>query len=160
MRKMSRIAASLVSAAVLTMTGAGTAQADGLLGDLLSPLVCGMQNNVMGNNNHVSQSGTCDQTAAPTPGNGGGGGVTGAQQYVGQAVQIAPGQSGGAVANCPAGKVATGGGYQGSTDFRPTSESYLQATNEPPTSWTVSGVNEGTQPASLLPVVICVDAAE
>lgn len=157
---MSRIAASLVSAAVLTMTGAGTAKADGLLGDVLSPLVCGLQNNVMGNNNHVSQSGTCDQTASPTPGNGGGGGVTGTQQYQGPTVEIAPGQSGGSIAPCPDGKVATGGGYQSSNGFRATSESYIPTTTESPHSWTVFGVNEGSQPVLLTPIVICVDAAE
>lgn len=155
-RKMSRFAASLVGAAVLTMTGVGTAQADGLLDDLLSPLVCGLQNNVMGNNNQVGQSGRCHQTASTTPG---GGGVT-TQQYFGNTQTIAPGQTVDAVASCPDGMVATGGGYQGSDGFRPTSESYLAQTNESPHSWTVSGVNEGPGNAFMTPLVICADAAE
>ncbi|RSS81153.1 hypothetical protein [Streptomyces sp. WAC06614] len=156
MKRISGIAAAMVSAAVLTMTGAGAAQADGLLGDLLSPLVCGLQNNVNGDNNQVAQTGTCHQASAQS----GGGGVTGAQQVRGGGTQIAPGQYGRDTAFCPAGKVATGGGYDSFPGgFRPENEQFLPATTEPPNNWSVYGVNEGTQPVTVTAIAICVDAA-
>ncbi|MDK9498623.1 hypothetical protein QEZ40_003810 [Streptomyces katrae] len=157
MKWISGISAAMATAAVLTMTGAGAAQADGLLGDLLSPLVCGLQSNINGDNNQVTQTGTCHQEPAENSG----GGVTGAEQVRGDGREIAPGQYGRATAFCPAGKVATGGGYDSFPGgFRPENEQFLQATTEPPNNWSVYGVNEGAQPVTVTAIAICADAAE
>jgi hypothetical protein len=108
MRKMRRITTALISAAALTMLGAGGAQADGLLGDVLSPLVCGLQNNVVGNNNQISQAGTCHQaaTTSTTPG-----GITGYEVIRFGSFNAA---NGGGVSSgimrCPTGKRVLSGG--------------------------------------------------
>ncbi|RST04378.1 hypothetical protein EF910_17755 [Streptomyces sp. WAC07149] len=71
------------------------------------------------------------------------------------------GQYGRATAFCPAGKVATGGGYDSFPGgFRPENEQFLQATTEPPNNWSVYGVNEGAQPVTVTAIAICADAAE
>lgn len=156
MVKMSRVAAALVSAAALTMTGAGTAQADGLLGDLLSPLVCGLQNNVAGNHNQISQSGTCDQAATTSPATDG---ITG-REVVSASDEVEPGGVGIARVLCPVGKASTGGGNFLSivTDWADVeSQPYEQ---DGRTGWEVTAHNVGTQSGFMAARAVCVDSAE
>lgn len=108
MRTTGRIIATLASVIAMATVGAGQAQADnGLLG-LLSPLLCGVQNNVNGDNNQFNQATSCQQSATTTPtpppaGNGFSG-------YQVATVAISPTGTTSATAGCPAGKRVLGGG--------------------------------------------------
>ncbi|MFF5449513.1 hypothetical protein [Streptomyces sp. NPDC012888] len=66
MRKISRIFASLTAAMAMAAAGSGQAHADDNLLGLLSPLLCGVQNNVNGDNNQFNQATSCHQTATTT----------------------------------------------------------------------------------------------
>lgn len=149
-----------IVAAVLIGLGSGSAHADddsllALLGLPSVTVACFPSGHVgQGNTFTGTQPVNCGQSAQATAPEGGGG-SKGRQQYSGDGVTIAPGESGFAVAACPAGKVATGGGYDTfPRGFRAEAERYIQATFESPSSWTVRGLNEGSEPVSLVAYVL------
>ncbi|MFJ9819974.1 hypothetical protein ACIRU3_32850 [Streptomyces sp. NPDC101151] len=109
MRKTGRIIATLAAAIATATVGADQAQAtDGPLPGILSPLVCVAQNNVYGNNNHVNQTASCQQSATPAPPVNGG--VTGYEIIHLPSETVPNGTT--RVVRCPAGKQALGGGAE------------------------------------------------
>jgi hypothetical protein len=159
------------TAAVLLSAGGAQAQGDGGLLSLLddSPLlqVCYPMGQVgQGNSFTGTQNINCSQNAEVTaPTNGNGGGVTGAEVAIGE-TRVAPGTSGTAIATCPEGKVATGGGFGwvGGPPVRYTSSFPLvEDFDTPPTQWAVNADNEnppGSEVSRYWAYAVCVDAAE
>ncbi|MCX5377348.1 hypothetical protein [Streptomyces sp. NBC_00091] len=135
-----------------------TAHADGgLLSGILSPVVCGLQTNVNGNNNQVAQGGTCEQTATPTPPNGGG--ITGYQVIPIDTVTLGPNQSAGRGAFCPAGKRALSGGVVPTTTGTSGLEVNWSGPNADGTRWEVAVDNEGDQEETVTFYIVCANAA-
>ncbi|GAB7111033.1 hypothetical protein JCM4814A_93510 [Streptomyces phaeofaciens JCM 4814] len=72
--------------------------------------MCGLQNNVNGNNNQINQRATCEQAATTTPPPAGG--ITGYEVVSqGSFTFFEPGTFTTAVMSCPAGKRVLSGGY-------------------------------------------------
>ncbi|MGR4881540.1 hypothetical protein ACIPUC_19320 [Streptomyces sp. LARHCF249] len=156
MRRIRGIAIALVSAATLTLTGAGSAQADGLL-DVLSPLVCGLQNNVAGNNNEIHQAGTCDQAATTTPG-GDGDGITGYEVVPGGGFLVINGGTVAAQIPCPAGKRVLSGGVEITSGSPIDLRVATSGPNAAGTSWTIAVAGVGAQVTGEF-YAICANAA-
>ena len=176
MKSTNKFAAIIAAAASTVLICAGGAHAqnrDGsLLGILDTPSIvlgCFPTGQVgQGNSFQGTQNVSCSPSATAPAGNGGSGagGVTGAEIVQGPSIQLEPGQRGDVSADCPDGKIATGGGYYA---FAPTGTNAFRAdfsqplslagSNEPVT-WFVDGVNEGTGTLTVHAYAVCVDSAE
>ncbi|MGW7453483.1 hypothetical protein [Streptomyces sp. NPDC054787] len=148
------MATTTVAIAALSSVSLGSASADdGLLSGLLSPLVCGLQNNVNGDHNHVTQGGTCHQSSTSTP--PANGAITGYERVFVGVFDLLPGER--AIANgfCPAGKRAlSGGAYPdggGSTEGLRVNYSAPGADG----SWPMEVTNEGPTRVAGSFYVIC-----
>ncbi|MGP4111381.1 hypothetical protein ACTWP5_10740 [Streptomyces sp. 4N509B] len=75
------------------------------------------------------------------------------EQYVGERVDVAPGDVGYATVECPYGQVPTGGGAATSAE-----DIAILDTHPTATGWLASGVNFGDSTQELRAYVICADA--
>jgi hypothetical protein len=166
-----RIITICAAVAATTFLGGTAAHADGDggllgLGLLNTPsitLACFPAGQVgSGNSFTGNQNINCSQSAQATAPEGSrGGGVTGAELVFGNLVTIPPGESRELTVDCPAGKIATGGGFDGGPDIREAGSIGVTAFGTPyPVAWRETLVNEGSEAQNAYPNVVCVDSAD
>ncbi|MEU0602495.1 hypothetical protein ABZ484_30340 [Streptomyces sp. NPDC006393] len=153
--------------AVVCFSGGGAqAQDGGLLSLLNTPsitLACFPAGQVgQGNVFKGTQNVSCSQSASqtnPTPPTGGG--ITGAEVVTAEG-SVPPGSAINAQADCPEGKVATGGGFLIGTTFTATPlGSYPTPLGaNPPTGWAVAAQNASDTTSTFTVYAVCVDAVE
>lgn len=171
MKLPKRIITVCAAVAAATFLGGTAAHADGDggllgLGLLNTPsitLACFPAGQVgSGNSFTGNQNINCAQSAEATaPAGNSGGGVTGAEQVSGTSVTIPPGGSTFVSAYCPAGKIATGGGFVGSGSIREgRSEATTVLGSGQPVGWNVELINEGSVAQNGFATVVCVDSAD
>ncbi|MGW7455819.1 hypothetical protein [Streptomyces sp. NPDC054787] len=155
---------STATTAVILSAG-GAAADDDLISALNNPAVgavchpsgqMGLGNTFNGTQN-VSCAQSTDQTVTtPTP--PADGGVTGTEVAESEVVDVPSGGTAGATAECPAGKVATGGGFTQSGGLIVIHNAPY---GSPPTGWSVVVSNPAANPPGFLRAwAVCVDAAE
>ncbi|MFE1558882.1 hypothetical protein ACFW6V_28360 [Streptomyces sp. NPDC058734] len=153
MRKTGRIGATLAAVVAMAAFGAGQAQAaDGPLLGLLSPLLCGVQNNVNGSNNQFNQATSCQQTATTTPPTS-----TGFTDYeiVENEFTVGVGGAFGDTVACPAGKKVTGGGLTSPAFSASAVDLYQSGPTPDGTSWVIRGANTSGAPLTVNTYAIC-----
>ncbi|MFF3916560.1 hypothetical protein ACFYZB_24340 [Streptomyces sp. NPDC001852] len=154
-RKTLRLTMAVAAAAAISSLSVGNAHAQdgGRLSRILSPAVCGLQINLLGNNNQ--QTVTCNENSTPTPPPSGGG-LTGFDTEFGNAT-VQPGEVAIATATCPNGKAPTGGGFsENPGDSWQVTASEIQPGVGPGSSgWTAIAKNTGSGPQTLTAGVVC-----
>ncbi|RSS64129.1 hypothetical protein EF912_02450 [Streptomyces sp. WAC07061] len=161
MRRTLRFALTVVAAAAIGGSGAGSAHADGdLLSGLLSPVVCGLQNNVNGSNNQVTQGGTCHQSSTPTP-PAPSTGIAGYEPILLDRVVLEGGSSAGRGGFCPAGKRVLSGGVRPTTGTGASSAVTVSFSGprDDGTGWDVAANNAGPDTVSLDFYMICANVS-
>jgi hypothetical protein len=164
-----RLAASCAAVGAVIFLGAGSAHAqdEGGLLDLLGnpsitlfcfPVGQMGHGNTVGGNQTVSCSQTATQTnttpaPTPTPPNGNGG-VTGREVVEAEPTTVEPNTGNSSRAECPAGKVATGGGYIASSNLRVGATVPLAT---PAQGWGASADNISQTDGSIRAYVVCVN---
>ncbi|GAA2740218.1 hypothetical protein GCM10010440_06300 [Kitasatospora cinereorecta] len=150
-RRVAAVAAAAASTIVVSAGGAHAQTGTGsLLGLINLPVVVG-----------------CFPTGQAGCGNSSGGGVTGAHTVLGDFTSVAAGQSGVATVFCPAGQVATGGGFDTFVPGGGSPDGFLVVASEPvtvvgsqtPTAWEVNAVNNSPSTVQFRASATCVDAA-
>ncbi|MFE6848498.1 hypothetical protein [Streptomyces sp. NPDC057686] len=138
MRKLGRILTVLTTAAAMGISGmGGTAQADdGLLSVVLSPLLCGVQNNVNGSNNQFNQATSCQQTSTTTP--PGQAGFTGYELVSSEPNTFTGIYISTTTVPCPAGKRVLGGGLTVDSGLPSLITLNASGPNPAGTAWVVS----------------------
>lgn len=155
--------ACTTAAAAVLLSAGGAAADDDLISALNNPAVgavcfpsgqVGSGNTFSGTQN-INCAQSTDQTITnPTP--PANGGVTGQEVVFSEETFLEPGQQGGATAECPAGKVVTGGGYDKDTELG----LFYNGRYAFGSGWQVVGWNFTNRRVSLRAHAVCVDSAE
>lgn len=154
LRSMLTVAATVAAVGGL---GVGNAHADDVLSGLLSPLVCGLQNNVNGDHNQVSQGATCHQSSTPAPPTSGGG-ITGYEVIQFDTVTLSNSTATRREGSCPAGKRALSGGAT-TTGYFVTGQVIESGPTAGGTGWIVGVSNDAPTPVTWNLYIVCANVA-